>query len=464
MRSDHAIRSTESITVIGAGLTGSLLAVYLARLGFQVEVFERWPDPRRDDVPAGRSINLALAERGIHALAGVGLHHRVARFCLPMRGRLVHDDRGVNLHPYGQSSDEVIYSVHRERLNLSLIDAAEATKRVRVHFGQSLEAIDFDTGIATFRDHASNRPYERPARPIIGADGAGSAIRGAIEAYLGFRSDSDLLDHGYRELTLPPTDDGGFRLDPEGLHIWPRGELMMIALPNTDGSFTATLFMPKDGAPSFSSLEDLDDFRQFIHTTFPDAAPHLTELAEDLHEHPVGILGTIRCPHWHVDGRALVVGDAAHAIVPFHGQGMNCGFEDCEALGRIIAASETWPQAFAAFDAERRRNADAIADMALENYLEMRSSVSDERYLLQRSLALELERRFPERFVPRYSLVMFRRVPYADAKARGIVNREILVALTEKATSLDEIDYDEAGRLIAARLPPAAGPDSTALR
>ncbi|MEM9302883.1 MAG: NAD(P)/FAD-dependent oxidoreductase [Pseudomonadota bacterium] len=446
------IGDTREITIVGAGLAGSLAAVYLAQLGFRVEVFERWSDPRRDDVPAGRSINLALAERGIHALAGVGLHHRVARFALPMRGRMVHDARGVNLQPYGQSDDEVIYSVHRARLNCALLDAAEATKRVRIHFSQELVDLDLDSGQATFHDHASDRRYARPVLPIIGADGVGSPVRAAIERHGDFKSDIRFLDHSYRELTIPPTPDGGFRMAPEALHVWPRGGHMMIALPNEDRSFTATLFMPSEGDRSFAETATYDDFVAFVQAEFPDAVPHLTQLPEDFEEHPVGVLGTIRCPRWHIDGRAVLIGDAAHAIVPFHGQGMNCGFEDCEALARIIGAHRRWEDAFADFEADRKPNANAIADMALENYIEMRSSVSDDRYLLMRTLALELERRHPERFVPRYALVMFRRIPYAAAQKRGEVNRAILRQLTRDAGSLDDIDFEAASRLVEDRL------------
>lgn len=454
MADKGTIRDTREVTIIGAGLTGSLLAIYLARLGFRVEILERWGDPRHDTVPAGRSINLALAERGIRALAGVGLRERVGAFALPMRGRMVHDARGVNLQPYGQRPNEVIYSVHRARLNATLLDAAEETGQVRVHFRQELLSLDVRAGRAFLHDHAAGRSYERPVTPVIGADGAGSLVRQAIEEELGFETDVSFLDHSYRELTLPPAADGAFRLAPDALHIWPRGGYMMIALPNTDGSFTATLFMPSEGDTSFAALERFPAFERFVADAFPDARPHLTALERDFAANPVGVLGTTRCPRWHAGGNALLVGDAAHAIVPFHGQGMNCGFEDCEALARIVAGAENWETAFAAFEAERRPNADAIADMALENYEEMRSAVSDPRYLLQRALALQLERRYPDRFVPRYALVMFRRIPYAEAQARGEVNAWILDELTAAAGSLDEVDYEQAAHLIEARLPP----------
>ena len=450
-----SIRDTETVTIAGAGLAGSLLAVYLARQGFRVELFERWPDPRRADVPAGRSINLALAERGIHALAQVGLHHRVGRFAIPMRGRMVHDrDGNLNLQPYGTREDEVIYSVHRGRLNLDLIEAAEATERVRIHFGQELRGLDLERGEASFHDHASGRDYQRQVLPIIGTDGAGSPTRQAIESYLGFAADSALLDHGYRELTIPPGADGDYRLDPNALHIWPRGGYMMIALPNADRSFTATLFLANGGSPSFSELADFQAFARFIAEQFPDAMPHLTRLEQDFRDNPVGVLGTIRCPHWHVEGRALILGDAAHAVVPFHGQGMNCAFEDVEALAGLVEECDSWNRAFARLESLRRPNANAIADMALENYVEMRASVADPKYVLKRRLALALEQRHPQRFVPRYNMVMFRRIPYAEAQARGRINAEILAQLTRDATALEDVDFDLAARLVSERLAP----------
>ncbi|MDX1570471.1 MAG: NAD(P)/FAD-dependent oxidoreductase [Xanthomonadales bacterium] len=455
---DLTIADTGTVTIAGAGLAGSLLAVYLARRGFRVEVFERWGDPRKQDVPAGRSINLALAERGIHALRQVGLHHRVGQFALPMRGRMVHDLEGdVSLQPYGQRAGEVIYSVHRARLNLALIEAAEATDRVRIHFNQEIESIDFEAGTATFRDQASDRQYDRPVFPLVGADGAGSVVRTMLERHLDFEATSDLLDHGYRELTIPPADEG-FRMDPEALHIWPRGGYMMIALPNADRSFTVTLFMPNEGDPSFATLQDFPSFESFIRSRFPDTLDLLDQLETDFAENPVGVLGTIRCDHWHLDGRVAILGDAAHAVVPFHGQGMNCAFEDCAELDRIIGASTRWDEAFAAFEADRKPNANAIADMALENYVEMRASVVDPEYLLKRALALELERRHPTRFVPRYSLVMFRRIPYAQAQRRGRINAGILTELVQGRESVDEVDFDAAERLIEERLDPLPAP------
>ncbi len=454
MAPTDAIGDTRTITIIGAGLAGSLLAIYLARRGFAVEVFERDPDPRTlAEGNEGRSINLALANRGIAALRGVGLQHRVGAIALPMAGRMVHlPGQEPTLLPYGQTSAEVIYSVHRAELNRTLLDAAERTRRVRCHFRQRLETLDLTAGKAQLVDESSGRQYEMPLGPTIGADGVGSRVRQAIESATGGSSRSDLLDHGYREFQIPPEDDGQHAMNPEALHIWPRGELMLIALPNTDGSFTATLFMAREGETSFASLEAPSAMTGFLEETFPDVASRLE--APNASRPTVGVLGSLYCEPWHHEGNALLVGDAAHAIVPFHGQGMNCAFEDVAELDRCIADSTQWSQAFRQFQVRRQDNARAIAEMALENYHEMRSAVADAAYRLRRALEQALERRFPSRFVPRYSLVMFRHLDYARAQQRGRINLRILRALTEGISSLDEVDWARAETLVNKLLEP----------
>ncbi len=449
------IADTEVVTIAGGGLAGALCAIYLARAGFTVEVFERSSDPREHSNDAGRSINLALAERGIAALRKLGLHHRVGQVALPMRGRMIHDDDGLpQMQPYGRLPHEVIYSVHRAELNKTLLNAAEQTRRVRIFFNQELLQIDFDRNRASFRDIQSNRQYERRVFPLIACDGAGSRTRAAIEEYLGFQSDADLLDHAYRELSVSSDQDGLHRMAVDALHIWPRHRYMMIALPNRDGSFTATLFMARHGNPSFANLADAEAAHAFFKKQFPDALEVLSNFRQEWREHPLGILGTVRCPHWFVDHRAVLLGDAAHAIVPFHGQGMNAAFEDCPALVSAISQSDSWQQAFGNFQQARQTDCNAIADMALENYLEMRDSVVDAGYLLRRALERELENRHPNHFVPRYSLVMFRTLPYAQAQQRGRINLAILNQLTADIDTLDQVDYAMAERLIKERLQP----------
>lgn len=452
--------NNHTITIVGAGLAGSLLAVFLARRGFEVEVFEQLPDMRREDVPSGRSINLALAERGIHPLRKAGLYARVDEFAIPMRGRMVHQaDAPPELQPYGTREHEVIYAAHRARLNEVLLDAAGAEPGVNLHFGHRLTGGDMERGVLEFRDESTGRDISIDAAPVIGADGAGSGLRSLIERVTGTVTDSDLLDHGYKELTIPPGSDGDFRLDPNALHIWPRGGYMLIALPNTDGSFTATLFLPNEGDPGFDRLDTDEAVRGFFQRQFPDVVPDIPDLEREFRERPTGVLGTVRCPAWHYGGRALLLGDAAHAIVPFHGQGMNCAFEDCERLDAIIGEhGPDWAAVFAAFEAERRPNAEAIATMALENYVEMRDAVREPKYKLKRDLERQLDQRHPDRFVPRYSMVMFHRLPYREALERGRIQSEILSRLTEDIHHADAVDWDRADALVRDRLTPFPDP------
>ena len=444
------------VNVIGAGLAGSLAAVFLARRGLEVTVYERRPDPRRTALPAGRSINLALANRGLKPLRAAGLEARVAELLTVMRGRMVHDESGrLDFQPYGQRPHEVIHSVSRPGLNALLLDAAEEAG-ARIRFGVRCVEANFKADRLVFanEDHGALAP--QPMTPTIAADGAGSVIRQAMADREDFDSRTEMLGHGYKELTMPPGEDGRHRMAPHALHIWPRGGFMLIALPNLDGSFTVTLFMPHEGRPSFRSLADEAAVRAFFETAFPDAAALMPGYAAEFLANPVGELGTVRCRPWHVEGRAVLLGDAAHAIVPFHGQGMNCAFEDCLALDECLEAfGPDWPRVFPAFSAQRKPHADAIAQMALENYVEMRDQVRDPGFLLRKALAFELERRFPDRFVPRYSLVMFRDdVPYGEARQRGRIQAGILDELLDGVREVGEVDFARAGRLVAERLRP----------
>jgi kynurenine 3-monooxygenase len=335
-----------------------------------------------------------------------------------------------------------------------LLDAAEAAG-VELQFGQGALEGDFDAGQVVMVDESGGARWQLPMRRVIATDGAGSVLRRSLVAALASDCSEDLLEHGYKELTLPPGSGGQHQIRKNALHIWPRGGFMLIALPNLDGSFTLTLFLPRIGPESFASLTDAQAIDEFFGRHFPDALALLPNLAIQFLQHPTGIMGTVRCARWSVDDRLLLVGDAAHAITPFHGQGMNCAFEDCRELDRILRRQSDWPAAFAEFERSRRPNTDAIADMAIENYGEMRDSVRDPKFQLQKALSLELERRFPNRFVPRYSMVMFHdEIPYAIALQRGRIQSEILAALTRNAGSLDEIDYDAAGTLIQQRLQP----------
>lgn len=444
----------QGVTIAGAGLCGSLLAIMLRRRGLNVTVLERRPDPRGGTAVAGRSINLALSARGIRALRHAGLFSKVEPLLMPMRGRIIHhDDGSTELQPYGQHADEQIYSVSRAELNRILIDAADREYGTVLAFEQEARAFDAARRELTVTDLPRGRAYAVSTGPLFAADGAGSSIRRALAASVG--ATENLLPHGYKELGIPAGPGSRHRIDPGGLHIWPRGGFMLIALPNPGGDFTLTLFMPNEGKHSFASVGDAaDGVRKFFLQWFADVAPLIPHLTETFLANPVGILGTVRCRRWHDGGNLLLIGDAAHAIVPFHGQGMNLAFESCMLLDDLLDADEAWETAFPAFEMRQRPNANAIADMALENYVEMRDTVRDPNYKLRKELSFELERRLPDRFIPRYSMVMFHaEIPYSVAQQRGHVQQELLDELVRNAGSLGEIDMRAAETMVRERLP-----------
>ncbi len=448
---------SDSVNIIGAGQCGTLLAIMLARRGFGVDVYERHPDPRIVDAEAGRSINLALAARGINALKEAGLFDRVEPLLVPMRGRLVHHQDGTTeLLAYGQQSDEEIYSVTRVSLNQILIDVAESLDGVDLHFRQNIFGYDAPDCTVHVRDLDDDSLYEIEARPLFAADGAGSIIRRSFDGSDTFGGIETLLRHGYMELDIPAGPGGEFQLQSDVLHIWPRGGFMLIALPNPGGHFTLTLFLPNEGENSFADLQDKASIDAFFETHFADAAALIPDVASEILERPLGILGTVRCRHWHDRGNVLLIGDAAHAIVPFHGQGMNLAFEDCVRLSKIVQdLGGDWPNVFARFEAEQLANANAIADMALDNYIEMRDTVRDPKFALRKALAFELERKLPQHFIPRYSMVMFHSdIPYLVAQQRGEIQNALLEEFTKDANSLAEVDLQKAADAALSRLPP----------
>lgn len=442
------------LTIIGAGLAGALLAILLARRGWSVDVFEKRDDPRARGYEGGRSINLALAERGLHALRQADADAPVMAHTIMMRGRMVHFlEGGQQLQRYGRDDSEVIWSVHRGKLNTTLIDLAERAG-ARLHFNRRLDSVDFDALRADFVDDRDGSRHGTGFHALIGADGAGSALRGQMArvADLGERTES--LGHSYRELRIPPASDGGFRIERNALHIWPRGNYMCIALPNEEGDFTVTLFMPNQGSPGFDTVVTPAQARALFERDFADALPLIPDLEHHWLHNPVSALATLYLDRWHLDGRAVLLGDAAHAMVPFHGQGMNCAFEDCVALAALLETGEPLEAAFTAFQAERRPNALAIQEMALDNYHEMRDRVDDHDYLLQRALEQELQTRHPDRFIPHYAMVTFMRIPYALALARTRLQQQLLVAATAGLTSLDQVDRAALDAAVIARLAP----------
>ncbi len=463
----------KSITIVGAGLVGSLLATLLAQRGFDITVFERRSDPRKAGFLGGRSINLALAERGWHGLRLAGLQQRMQPIAVMMRGRMIHDlDGQTNLQRYGRDDSEVIWSVNRGSLNTTLLDAAEEAGAT-IHFDQRLESVDWDTTTLHFCTEDEIRSSHQ-ADSILGTDGAGSALRAAMSQVIDLGERFEPLGHGYKELEIPALADlpaeklspelraalgrgERFAMEPNALHIWPRGNYMCIALPNAEGSFTVTLFMPNEGKPSLVSVTTAAEARAFFERDFADMVPLIPDLEKDYLGNPTGLLGTLYLERWHFDGKALLLGDASHAIVPFHGQGMNSGFEDAVELAELLTATPNDSAAvFAEFERRRRPNADAIAEMALDNYIEMRDRVDDADYLLMRELDRTLAARHPQRWVPRYSMVTFSRIPYATALARGELQAGLLRQFIAGKQRLADIDDEEVDAVVCQRLEPLA--------
>ncbi len=444
------------VRIVGAGPTGALLAILLQRHGHRVELFESRTDPRQGPSASGRSINLALADRGIHALQLAGVFEEVKAALLPMRGRLIHDrGGGTALQLYGQRPNEVIYSISRHGLNQALLDVAARQPGVTLHFEHRFEAADFDEGMALLRDLRHDRLISVPMEPLLAADGAGSSLRRRMNSLNLLEAREIDLEHGYKELSIPADAAGRHTMAADALHIWPRGDRMLIALPNGDGSFTATLFLAKEGDLSFRSLTQEADIEQFFSSNFPDARALMPNCIAEFRDHPVGFLGTVQAHPWSHAGMAALIGDAAHAMVPFHGQGMNCCFEDCVEFDACVGRHSSWEGVFAEFETLRKSNTDAIAVMALDNYLEMRERVADPKFQLQQALSLELERRFPQRFIPRYSMVMFHHeIPYRTALERGTIQAQLLGELTAgRVAGLENVDYERATQEILTRLP-----------
>ncbi|MBZ4372859.1 NAD(P)/FAD-dependent oxidoreductase [Corallococcus sp. AS-1-6] len=444
--------SNESkLTVVGAGLVGSLLSLYLARRGHTVEVLERRADMRRETLDAGRSINLAISTRGLHALRQVGLEEEALKHAIPMRGRVIHPVKGeLAFQPYGKDDSQHINSISRGWLNKFLMTQAEATGRVSIRFRQRVTQADPAAGMLTVLDEATGVTREVRDAVVFGTDGSGSAVREALQS----QTDSQTLGHGYKELTIPPGEGGRFQMEKHALHIWPRGTFMLIALPNEDGSFTCTLFLPWEGPVSFATLQTPAALEAFFQEQFPDAKALIPGLVEEFFSRPTGHMVTVKCAPWHAGGRTLLLGDAAHAIVPFYGQGMNCGFEDCVVLDALLSKQADWAAAFGEFERLRKTNADAIADMAVENFIEMRDSTADPRFLLEKGVEKVLLNAFPGEFVSRYTLVSFSRVPYRLAYGVGAIAGGIVAELAKDLKRPDDVDLDRAAKLIRGRLTP----------
>lgn len=408
--------------VVGAGLAGSLLALSLARRGLKVRLYERRADSRgKPDAAAGRSINLALSTRGLKALSLVGLEEEIKRHALPMAGRLVHDTTGkVDFQAYGRAG-QAILSVERRRLNEMLLNAAEADPNVELFFERRCVDVNWHTTTATMRHEATGQLEEVEGQVILGADGAYSGVRQRLQRSNRFNFTQKFLDHGYKELTLPPGPDGDFALASGGLHIWPRHDFMLIALPNPDKTFTCTLFMAFEGAESsFAKIKTAGEVRAFFEAQFPDVVPLLPDLEEEFLANPTGSLAMMICEPWHKGERVAILGDAAHAIVPFYGQGMNAAFEDVTVLNKLLDRhGADWPSVLPRFSKARKPDADAIRELALYNYVEMRSSVARPAFLLRKKVEKLLHRLMPATFIPLYTMVTFSNIPYSQVVERA---------------------------------------------
>src|SRR5436853_701433 len=434
--------------LIGSGLAGGLLAAYLGRRGYEVDLYERRADPREGNILDGRSINLAISTRGIYALEHIGIADEALQHAIPMRGRMIHDKSGaLHFSPYDVDPTKCINSIGRGALNTTVIEAAQRYPNVRVHFNHKCTDVDLDLATAYLVDSgveaavsAANQEVTARGDAIIGVDGAFSAVRQSMQLKIdNFKYDESYLAHGYKELTIPPGANGTWQMEKNALHIWPRKSFMMIALPNPDGSFTCTLFWEFDGPRSFATTKTDEKVRRFFDDEFPDAVPLMPSLLDDFKSNPTGSLVTIRCAPWFYKDKVALVGDAAHAVVPFYGQGMNAAFEDCVVLDECLAefapatagqsvGGQDRERAFAEYFQRRKVNADALADLALENFIEMRDKTASRTFRVKKKLDHFLEAALPGIYLPLYTMVTFTRIPYAEAARRARFQDRIVYA------------------------------------
>lgn len=417
----------ENIAIVGAGLVGGLLAVYMARRGHHVHAFDRRPDIRKMKVVQGRSINLALSDRGWRGLLEAGMENEIRKVALPMKGRMMHSRSGdLTFQQYGKEG-QAIYSVSRGLLNQELLHFADKYENVNLHFDHKCLDIDTESNSITFLNESSQETVKVSADRIFGADGAYSAVRNRMQKLDRFDYSQEYLTHGYKELEIPPAADGSHRMQNDCLHIWPREEFMLIALPNPDGSFTCTLFLAFDGKESFSKIKTDQDVLDFFQRNFADAIPLMPTLIEDFRDNPTSSLMMVKCSPWNFKDKICLIGDAAHAIVPFYGQGMNCGFEDCRVLNDMLGEmNDDFSTVLPRFARERKPASDAILELALRNYIEMRDKTADKEFLLQKKIEARFSKLHPDKWIPLYSQVSFSHIPYHQALANGDAQEAIM--------------------------------------
>jgi len=417
------------LVLIGSGLAGGLLAAYLGRRGYEVDLYERRADPREGNIVGGRSINLAISTRGIHALEQIGIAGEALQHAIPMRGRMIHDRSGeLHFSPYDVDPKKCINSIGRAALNTTVIEAARRYPNVRVHFNHKCTDVHLESASAQLE--TAEGAVTAGGDAVIGVDGAFSAVRKSMQRDIAsFQYDESYLAHGYKELTIPPGPDGSWRMEKNALHIWPRKSFMMIALPNPDASFTCTLFWEFEGRRSFATMKTDSDVRRFFEEEFPDAVPLMPSLLDDFRNNPTGSLVTIRCAPWFYRDKACLVGDAAHAVVPFYGQGMNAAFEDCVVLDECLEEfPENRERAFAEYFRRRKQNIDALADLAIGNFIEMRDKTASKTFRAKKKLDHALEAALPGIYLPLYTMVTFTRMPYAKAAKRAQIQDAFVCA------------------------------------
>ena len=439
------------VVISGAGLVGSIWALALIQKGHDVELFEKRPDMRKDTLDGGRSINLVATSRALHAFKKIGVLEEIKKIVVPVTGRMMHSIEGdLTYQPYGRDESECNYSVSRALLNITLLNQAEKAG-VKVYFEKELKAIDADDKTALFSED-TKVTYDL----FFGADGAGSPTRKALLKLIPDATESvSFIDSDYKELLMPAGKDGEYPIEKKALHIWPRGDHMLMALPNLNGSFTMTAYLPKKGERSFQKLKSKEDVSSFFEKYYKSSVAHMPKFADEFMENPQGVLGTVRVSHWAYKDQIALIGDAAHAIVPFFGQGMNCGMEDCTVLLSLMDKyNDDWSKIFKEYDQIQRPNGNAIADMALENFVEMKDKVGDEKFLLKKAIEHKIENAFPEKYRSRYGMVTYTLIPYSIAQKAGIIQQEILDELSSDEGSIDNVDMHKAEMLINEKFMP----------
>jgi len=416
--------------IVGGGPAGSLLANYLGKTGLRTDVYELRSDPRTSEQSHGRSINLALSYRGLSAMAPVGLVDRVMQMCVPMRGRMIHAKDGhLAFQSYGVDDAQAINSISRGGLNAAILEAAAKYPSVRLFFDHKCTDVHLPKADASFTNMKTNESVAAQARILVGADGAFSVVRRAMQKLDRFEFSQSYLQHGYKELTIPAASGGGFAIEKNALHIWPRQSFMMIALPNFDGSFTCTLFWPFEGNNSFAEIHNEKELMRFFHEQFPDAIPLMPNLAQEFFDNPTGSMVTMRCEPWHCFDRAVLFGDACHAVVPFYGQGMNAAFEDVLVFAELMERfGRDWSKIIREYEKSRKPNTDALANLAVENFVEMRDRTGTRRFRVKKRTEKLLGRWLRGWYVPLYTMVSFTRTPYAEAVRRSRRQDALVIA------------------------------------